>query len=59
MTKRMFIMNLIRLLKQLFVSIKENCSMKKNCLIAKTSKLAYPIKNGIPIMLIEEAKKID
>ena len=32
---------------------------KNNCLIAKTSKLAYPIKNGIPIMLIEEAKKID
>ena len=32
---------------------------ENNCLIAKTSKLAYPIKNGIPIMLIEEAKKID
>ena len=32
---------------------------KKNCLIAKTSKLAYPIRDGIPIMLIEEAKKID
>ena len=32
---------------------------KSNCLIAKTSKLAYPIKNGIPIMLVEEAKKID
>ena len=30
-----------------------------NSLIAKTSKLAYPIKNGIPIMIVEEAKKID
>tara|TARA_B100000963_G_scaffold346074_1_gene350884 strand:- start:3852 stop:4022 length:171 start_codon:yes stop_codon:yes gene_type:complete len=32
---------------------------QNNCLIAKTSKLSYPIKNGIPIMIIEEAKKID
>ena len=32
---------------------------KNNCLIARNSKLAYPIRNGIPIMLIEEAKKID
>ncbi len=32
---------------------------KKECLIAKSSKLSYPIKNGIPIMIIEEAKKID
>ena len=32
---------------------------KNNCLIAKSSKLAYPIKKGIPIMIIEEAKKID
>ena len=28
-------------------------------LISKAAGLAYPIKNGIPIMLIEEAKKID
>jgi|TARA_B100001093_G_scaffold23571_1_gene20900 uncharacterized protein YbaR (Trm112 family) len=32
---------------------------ENNCLIAKTSKLSYPIKNGIPIMIVEEAKKID
>lgn len=32
---------------------------KNNCLIARTSKLAYSIKNGIPIMIPEEAKKID
>ena len=27
-------------------------------LLCYSSKLAYPIKNGIPIMLIEEARKI-
>ena len=32
---------------------------KNNCLIAKISKLAYPIREGIPIMIAEEAKKID
>ena len=32
---------------------------KNNCLIAETSKLAYPIRKGIPIMIIEEAKKVD
>ena len=32
---------------------------KNNCLIAKISKLAYPIKEGIPIMIVEEARKID
>ena len=32
---------------------------KNNYLIAETSKLAYPIRKGIPIMIIEEAKKVD
>tara|TARA_B100000925_G_C21657826_1_gene324304 strand:- start:128 stop:298 length:171 start_codon:yes stop_codon:yes gene_type:complete len=32
---------------------------ENNYLIARTSKLAYSIKNGIPIMIPEEAKKID
>ena len=32
---------------------------EKNCLIAKKSKLSYPIRDGIPIMIVEEAKKID
>ncbi len=27
-------------------------------LLCDNSKLAYPIKNGIPIMLVEEARKI-
>ena len=31
---------------------------KKNILISEKAKLFYPIKNGIPILLIEEARKI-
>ena len=31
---------------------------KKNELISKKAKLAYPIKDGIPILLIDEARKI-
>jgi uncharacterized protein len=27
-------------------------------LLCENSKLAYPIKNGIPIMLVEEARKL-
>ena len=30
----------------------------KNELICEEPKLAYPIKNGIPIMLIDNARKI-
>ncbi|WP_310618464.1 Trm112 family protein [Flexibacterium corallicola] len=28
-------------------------------LISRAAKLAYPIKNGIPIMLVDEARKLD
>ncbi|RVV96722.1 Trm112 family protein [Mesobaculum littorinae] len=28
-------------------------------LISKAAHLAYPIRNGIPIMLVDEARKID
>ena len=31
---------------------------KNNKLISIKAKLSYPIKDGIPIMLVEEAKKI-
>ena len=31
---------------------------KNNLLISNKASLAYPIKEGIPILLIEEAKKI-
>jgi len=32
---------------------------KKNELVSKRAGLAYPIRDGIPIMLIDEARKID
>lgn len=28
-------------------------------LISKPAKLAFPIRNGIPVMLIDEARKLD
>ena len=28
-------------------------------LISDTAKLAYPIRDGIPIMLVEEARRLD
>lgn len=33
---------------------------KKNQeLISKAAKLAYPIRNGVPIMLVSEARELD
>ena len=32
---------------------------KSNELISSEAKLAFPIRGGIPIMLIDEARKID
>jgi len=31
----------------------------KNELISKSARLAYPIRDGIPVMLEEEARKLD
>ena len=28
-------------------------------LVSKAAKLAFPIRNGIPIMLVDEARKLD
>ncbi len=38
---------------------KEPLEQVGNELICKKSKLAYPIKDGIPVMLLDEARKID
>tara|TARA_B100001057_G_C22829038_1_gene942607 strand:- start:1945 stop:2109 length:165 start_codon:yes stop_codon:yes gene_type:complete len=32
---------------------------KNNELVCKESKLAYPIEDGIPIMLVDKAREID
>ena len=32
---------------------------KNNELVCNRSKLAYPIQDGIPVMLVEKARKID
>jgi uncharacterized protein YbaR (Trm112 family) len=32
---------------------------EKQELVSKAAGLAYPIRNGIPVMLIDEARKLD
>lgn len=32
---------------------------EKQELLSKAAHLAYPIRNGIPIMLVDEARKLD
>lgn len=32
---------------------------EKNELVSKAAHLAYPIRNGIPVMLVDEARKLD
>lgn len=36
-----------------------NYDKDKQELISDKAKLAYPIRDGIPIMLVEEARKLD
>ena len=33
--------------------------LQKQELISDTAKLAYPIRDGIPIMLVEEARRLE
>ncbi|MFV9874943.1 MAG: Trm112 family protein [Rickettsiales endosymbiont of Dermacentor nuttalli] len=33
--------------------------LKKQELISLTARLAYPVKDGIPVMLIDEARKLE
>ena len=33
--------------------------LEKNELVSEQGRLAYPIRDGIPIMLIDEARKLD
>ena len=32
---------------------------EKQELVSKSARLAFPIRNGIPVMLVDEARKID
>ncbi|MDO6591299.1 Trm112 family protein [Loktanella sp. D2R18] len=32
---------------------------KKQELVSKNAHLAFPIRNGIPVMLVDEARKLD
>lgn len=32
---------------------------EKNILVCKADKLAYPIREGLPVMLVEEAQKLN
>jgi uncharacterized protein YbaR (Trm112 family) len=35
------------------------CPKSKALLVCRESKLVYPVQDGIPVMLIEEAKPLD
>lgn len=36
-----------------------NYDAKNHELVSKTAQLAFPIRNGIPVMLVDEARKLD
>lgn len=33
--------------------------MEKQELVSKNGKMAFPIRNGIPVMLVDEARQLD
>ena len=35
------------------------CDLQRQELVSKSANLAYPIRQGIPIMLIDEARKLE
>jgi hypothetical protein len=48
---------------EMLVCPKKRCTLEYDAanqeLISREAKLAYPIRNGIPIMKVEEARRID
>lgn len=48
-------------LLELLICPKDQSPLKQidDALICETCKLSYPIKNGIPLLLAEEAKSLD
>ena len=57
-TKKKFNENLLEVLVCPVTKSRLTYDKRKQELISNKAKLAYPIRNGVPIMLPEEARKI-
>ncbi len=57
-TKKIFNENLLEILVCPVTKTRLTYDKRKQELISNKAKLAYPIRNGVPIMLPEEARKI-
>lgn len=57
-TKKIFNENLLEVLVCPVTKTRLIYDKRKQELISNKAKLAYPIRNGVPIMLPEEARKI-
>ena len=57
-TKKNFNENLLEVLVCPVTKSRLTYDKRKQELISNKAKLAYPIRNGVPIMLPEEARKI-
>jgi len=57
-TKKIFNENLLEVLVCPVTKTRLTYDKRKQELISNKAKLAYPIRNGVPIMLPEEARKI-